>query len=259
MLHNIQRERQGIRGIFMSGMAESHSPDPEVPVLEKPFPFPDLGRSVREVLYRAHEQEAGHHERKRKQAQTISPNCCTKHAVPSTLLGEGMSSSLRNMAVICAAASMRSFGIGLLGVVLGVFLYRQGHSSGFIALVIAVGLAGSAAGTAVVTLLADRLGRRRTFFALAMLTAAGALPLIFNASPAVLALGAFLGMLNGMGTDRSAPFALEQAVIPSLVSDQKRTWSFAWYSLVLDAGGALGALAAGAPIVLERWGHVDIG
>ena len=70
---------------------------------------------------------------------------------------------------------------------------------------------------------------------------------------------AFLGMLNGMGTDRSPAFALEQATIPGLVADEKRTWALAWYSVVLDASGAVGALAAGIPIVAQRWWDADLG
>jgi MFS family permease len=168
-------------------------------------------------------------------------------------------SSTRNMALICAAAWLRSFGIGLLGVVLGVFLYREGFSSTAIGVVIAAGLAGAAAATALVTLHADRLGRRRTLLVLSLLTAAGATPLIVHSRFALMAAMAFLGMLNGMGTDRSAAFALEQAVIPGLVSDRGRTWTLAWYSLVLDAGGALGALAAGFPLLAQHWWALDIG
>jgi MFS family permease len=119
-------------------------------------------------------------------------------------------------------------------------------------------LAGAAAAAAIVTLKADRIGRRKTLFVLALLTAAGVFPLILGSGIAVLAPVAFFGMLNGMGTDRSAAFALEQAIIPGLVSDQRRTWSLAWYNLVLDASGALGALAGGIPLVAERWWNMDL-
>lgn len=174
------------------------------------------------------------------------------------MAGNGMRSFSRNLILIYAAAWLRSFGIGLLGVVLGVFLSREGFSSTSIGIVIAAGLAGAAAATAVVTLKADRLGRRRTLFVLSCLTAVGALPLLFHSGMALLAPVAFLGMLNGMGTDRSASFALEQAVIPGLVSDQQRTWGLAWYNVVLDASGALGALAAGFPVVGHRLWGVDL-
>ena len=153
---------------------------------------------------------------------------------------------------------MRSFGIGLLGVVLGVFLYREGYSSTAIGLVIAAGLAGAATGTVFITFKADRLGRRRTLCVLSLLTAVGSLPLIFHFGLPAMALIAFLGMLNGMGSDRSPAFALEQATIPGLVSDEKRTWALAWYSVVLDASGALGALAAGIPIAAQKWWSMDL-
>ncbi|HEV8494562.1 MAG TPA: MFS transporter [Candidatus Angelobacter sp.] len=166
--------------------------------------------------------------------------------------------SVRNLSIIYIAAWMRSFGIGLLGVVLGVFLYREGYSSPAIGLIIAAGLAGAATGTVFITFKADRLGRRRTLFVLSLLTAAGSLPLIFHLGLAAMVLIAFLGMLNGMGSDRSPAFALEQATIPGLVSDEKRTWALAWYSVVLDASGALGALAAGIPIAAQKWWSVDL-
>src|SRR5215510_6114929 len=114
-----------------------------------------------------------------------------------------MSSSMRNMALIWGAAALRSFGIGLMGVVLGVFLYREGYSSTAIGLVIAAGLAGAATGTVFITFKADRLGRRRTLFVLSLLTAVGSLPLIFHFGLPAMVLIAYLGMLNGMGTDRS--------------------------------------------------------
>jgi MFS family permease len=166
--------------------------------------------------------------------------------------------SARNLSIIYIAAWMRSFGIGLLGVVLGVFLYREGYSSTAIGLVIAAGLAGAATGTVFITFKADRLGRRRTLFALSLLTAAGLLPLIFHFGLPAMVLIAYLGMLNGMGSDRSPVFAMEQATIPGLVSDEKRTWALAWYSVVLDASGALGALAAGIPIAAQKWWSVDL-
>lgn len=169
------------------------------------------------------------------------------------------SASARNLSLIYIAAWMRSFGIGLLGVVLGVFLYREGFSSTAIGLVIAAGLAGSATGTVFITFKADRLGRRRTLFLLSLLTAAGVLPLIFHFGLPAMVLVAFVGMLNGMGSDRSPAFALEQATIPGLVPDVKRTWALAWYSVVLDASGAVGALAAGIPIAAQKWWNVDLG
>jgi MFS family permease len=166
--------------------------------------------------------------------------------------------SLRNLVLIYFAAGWRSFNIGLIGVVLGVYLSRAGFSATVIGLVIAAGLAGMALGTLFITFKADQLGRKRMLIALSLLNALGALPLIFHFGlPSLLAL-AFVGMLNGMGSDRSPSFALEQAMIPGLVSDQRRTWALAWYSVVLDASGAVGALAAGLPLLMQRVWAVEL-
>lgn len=165
----------------------------------------------------------------------------------------------RDLTLIYAAAWLRSFTIGLLGVVLGVFLSRRGLSPIGIGVVLAAGLAGSAAGTIFVTLRGDHAGRRRTLFVLSLLTAIGAVPLIWNFPLPLLAFIAFVSMLNGMGTDRSPGYALEQAVLPGLVADDKRTWTLAWYSLVLDVSGALGALAAAWPHVAQKYWGIQLG
>jgi MFS family permease len=167
-------------------------------------------------------------------------------------------SSRRDLGLIYAAAWLRSFGIGLLGVILGVFLYRRGLSSIAIGAILAAGIAGSATGTIFVTFRADAIGRRRTLFCLSLLTSLGSAAVIFNFSLPLLFIVTFFGMLNGMGTDRSAAYALEQALIPSLVPNERRTWVLAWYSLVLDASGALGALAAGLPLMMHAHLGVDL-
>jgi hypothetical protein len=49
-----------------------------------------------------------------------------------------------DLGLINAAGFLRSFGVGLMGVVLGIYLFRSGLSSTAIGLIIAIGLAGSA-------------------------------------------------------------------------------------------------------------------
>jgi MFS family permease len=158
----------------------------------------------------------------------------------------------RDLLLIDAAGFLRSLGVGLTGVVLGIYLFRIGLSSVAIGLVIAAGLAGSALATGVVSFAADRLGRKRFLLVLSLLSAVGGLALAVSPPSPLLLMMAFVGMLNGTGTDRSASFALDQAVVPGLVPDSKRTWSLAWYNVLLDGGGSLGALGAGLPILLQH-------
>jgi MFS family permease len=158
----------------------------------------------------------------------------------------------RDLALINIAGFLRSLGVGMIGVLLGIYLFRAGLSSVQIGLVIGAGLAGSALATILASFFGDRFGRRRSLAVLSIFSGIGGIGLALMPGLPVLFLLAFVGMLNGTGTDRSACHALDQAVIPGLVPDTKRTWKLAVYNALLDAGGSLGALAAGLPILLER-------
>src|SRR5262245_1389019 len=163
-----------------------------------------------------------------------------------------MNTSRHDPTLIYIAAFLRSATVSLVGVTLAIHLANLGFSAARIGLLIGVGLAGSSLATVVVSLRGDAWGRRRVLVALTVLTAVGYLALAaFTDAPALLSL-AFIGMLNGMGRDRGAASALEQAILPATVPDDQRTWALAWYNLVLDAGHAIGALAAATPTLLTR-------
>jgi predicted MFS family arabinose efflux permease len=118
-------------------------------------------------------------------------------------------------------------------------------------------LAGAAAATLLVGLRGDAFGRQRTLIAIAVLSALGYLAFAVSSRFAVLITVAFLGMLNGMGRDRGAATALEQAILPETTGPERRTLSLAWYNLGLDFGHAGGALAAAIPAALITWLDVD--
>ncbi len=166
-----------------------------------------------------------------------------------------VSHNLRN---IYGAALLRSTGVGLTGVLLGVYLSRAGFSASRIGVVITAGLAGLALATATVSLFADRLGRRRVLVGISILASLGGLGLAVTAQfPGLLAL-AFLGLVNGMGTDRGPAFALDQALIPQTTSADRRTWALSWHSLIMDIGHALGAFMAAVPLLMSRWLGLDM-
>jgi MFS family permease len=152
------------------------------------------------------------------------------------------------------AAFIRALATGLIGVLLGVYLGEIGLDARTIGVIVSVGLAGAAAGTLLVTFLADRLGHRRVLLAITLLSAAGGVALALSAHPLILGVAAFLGMVNGMGRDRGAALVLEQAVLPATVSSAERTLVFARYNVLQDVGHALGSLAAGLPALLRETG-----
>src|SRR5215510_9734498 len=126
-------------------------------------------------------------------------------------MNNGTNDVARNIGLICLAAFLRSMSTGTLGVVLAVYLSRHGLSATWIGAVIAAGLAGSAVATAWISYRVDVLGRRGSLILLAVLSSFGGVALISFHAPVALIIVSFIAMLNGMGTDRSAAFAIEQA------------------------------------------------
>lgn len=166
--------------------------------------------------------------------------------------------SLRDRTLIYAAAFLRSLGIGMCGVLLALHLNALGWDVRRTGLLVTAGLAGIATATLLTSLLADR-ARRFSLIVLGAFNVLGGLALVispqYKDAPVVLLAFAFFGMINGLGRDRGPAYALEQALLPSTTTEERRTWTIAWYSLLMDAGLALGSLAAGVPFLLRhKWG-----
>lgn len=145
----------------------------------------------------------------------------------------------------------------MVAVLMGIHLARLGYDPAAIGGVVSAGLAGAAVAALLTTIAGDRVGRRR---ALTLLAAAGALGTVVVAvatDPALLAIAAFFGMLNGMGRDRGASMILDQVVLPATTADRARTAAFAKYNVAQDAGHALGSLLAGLPAALRSVAPVD--
>ena len=157
----------------------------------------------------------------------------------------------RDRAILYSAAFLRALATGMIAVLIGIHLAKLRFDPATIGTVVASGLAGAAAAALAITLAADRIGRRRALVGLGLLGALGGLGVALAGQPVLVGLAAFFGMLNGMGRDRGASMILDQAVLPSLATDDRRTYAFAYYNVVQDAGHAFGSLLAGFPILLR--------
>src|SRR4026209_1080271 len=156
--------------------------------------------------------------------------------------------------LIALAAFVRAMTIGVTGVTLAIYLAALGLTAAAVGVLVGASLAGAATATLAQSVFADRIGRRRALIALAILTSLGFVAIALTRTSSLITLGpiAFFGMLNGMGRDRGAAAALDQAILPGTTSEDRRTWTLAWYNHALDAGHALGALGGAAPTVLSR-------
>ena len=154
--------------------------------------------------------------------------------------------------LLYASAFVRAAATSTAGVTLGGFLAKLDARGAELGLIVSAGLAGGAVAAILATFVADRVGRRRFLVITNLFGVAGTIAFALASSPLALAAAAFVGMVNGMGKDRGAALVLEQAVLPSMAPAAERTHIIARYTMMLDLGHALGALAAGAPVWLAR-------
>jgi MFS family permease len=153
-----------------------------------------------------------------------------------------------------AAGFLRSTAIATTGVLLGFHLRSVGLTKEAMGAVLGAGLAGGALSVLLAAVAVERIGRKRFLVALSALGALGTAAAAFLDGPWTLGAAAFLGMLNGMGRDRGAGAALDQALLPATTDDRGRTFAIARYTLLQDVGCAIGNLSAALPAALVLLG-----
>ena len=147
---------------------------------------------------------------------------------------------------ILLARGLRTFAYGYLAVILGAYLDRLGLDPFQIGLVFTGAIAGSAVMTVVWSLLADRVGRRRTVTIMAALMAIGGLVFAVSDRFGLLLLGAVTGTISVTSSEVGVFQTVEQAILPQTAPDARRTWLFSLYNTTANFAQAVGSLAAGS-------------
>jgi MFS family permease len=153
--------------------------------------------------------------------------------------------------LLLASCAVRSFAYGFLSVILGLYLDTIGLSPAAIGWIFTAALAGSAVMTIVITVVADRFGRKLLLIAGAVLMALAGWVFAVTDHPLMLALAAICGTISPSGKDVGPFLSLEQAILPQTTEEKQRTAVFSSYNLVGSFAGALGALAVGLPAILS--------
>ena len=144
-----------------------------------------------------------------------------------------------------ATRMVRMFAYGLIAIILGLYLVQVGFSDTQVGLVLSLTLLGDAAVSLPITIIADRLGRRRMLLVGAglMIFAGVVFALTTNILP--LTLAAIIGTISPSGNEVGPFLAVEQAALPHTTTDQHRTQVFAWYSLGGSVMTGVGSFAGG--------------
>ncbi len=147
--------------------------------------------------------------------------------------------------LLFATRMVRLFAYGFLAVILGLYLAQVGLNDTQIGLVLSLTLLGDAAISLPITIIADRLGRRRMLLVGAGLMIFAGVAFAVTSDITLLTIAAIIGTISPNGNEVGPFLAIEQAALPQTTTAQQRTHVFAWYSLLGSLATGFGSLVGG--------------
>ncbi|PQK14273.1 hypothetical protein BB8028_0004g12030 [Beauveria bassiana] len=160
--------------------------------------------------------------------------------------------SPRDIKLLCLQRFVRLFAYGVTTLILVAYLQLLGHSRTRIGLFMTLTLAGDVIISFLLTLFADRLGRRSILSLGALLMAASGVVFALCANYWVLLLAAVLGVVSPAGNEIGPFRAVEESIVAHLTPAEHRAEVYAWYTLFAPAGSAFGMMAGGWAVEAAR-------
>ena len=157
----------------------------------------------------------------------------------------------RDGKLIIVSRGLCTFAQSTIAILLAIYLDKLGFSLVQIGAFLSAGVAGSAFFTFIVSLIAERVGRRRLLIVFTLMSAGAGLALVFIDDFLPLMFIAFIGSITGRGAMGPAR-PLEQASLTDMAPSERRTDLFAIYRITAVGGTALGALAVGLPTIYQN-------
>ncbi len=161
----------------------------------------------------------------------------------------------RDGKLLLTARILRTFAYGFLSIILAIYLKVLGFDDILIGLLLASTLINGVIFTLIASFYADRVGRRRTLIAYALLMSLSGAVFIFTENYVAMILAALIGTINVTGSETGAFLSIEQAILPQTVKDtQKRNTIFGLYNMVGTFAMSAGILVSGVPNLLQQYG-----
>src|SRR5215204_5114069 len=160
-------------------------------------------------------------------------------------MAEVIGSSAFDVRLLFATRILRMGAYGALAVVRALYLAELGFSEKKIGLLLTLTLVGDTAISLWLTVVADRVGRRKVLIVGAVLMAAAGAMFAISTSWVVLLVAATIGVISPSGKEVGPFLSIEQAALSHVSEAERRTHLFAWYNLLGSIAAAVGALAGG--------------
>ncbi len=163
-----------------------------------------------------------------------------------------MNRTSADFSILFSTRSVRLFAYGFLSVILALYLADIGLDEKEIGLLFSLTLLGDALVSFWLTTQADRIGRRITLIAGAVLMMLSGAAFAATSNRVLLVTAAIVGVISPSGKEIGPFLSVEQAALSQLVPDVRRTHVFAWYNLAGSLASAAGALAGGLVVYWLR-------
>ncbi|KAL8789803.1 MAG: hypothetical protein Q9195_006637 [Heterodermia aff. obscurata] len=171
-----------------------------------------------------------------------------------------LSQSSRDVYLLLLTRFIRMFAYGSSTLILALYFEALGIPDTQIGLFMTLTLVGDIAISLGLTIVADRLGRRRVLTLGALLMALSGVVFATTSNYWVLLLAAILGVISPSGSDIGPFRAVEESTLAHLSNAKTRPEIFAWYVIIGTAGTASGTLICGfvtQALQSGGWGQVD--
>ena len=150
-----------------------------------------------------------------------------------------------DISLLFSARITRLFAYGFVSVILVLYLAETGLSGTGIGAILTATLAGDILVSLWITMIADRMGRKKMLLLGALLMVMAGIVLLVTHNPIWITIAAIIGIISPSGNEIGPFLSIEQAALAQLVPDKRRTAAFGWYNLAGSFATATGALIGG--------------
>lgn len=140
---------------------------------------------------------------------------------------------------------VRLFAYGFLSIILSLYLAQLDLTENQIGLLLSLTLVGDTVISLWITLVADRIGRRKMLILGSGLMVLAGLVFATTHNFLLLLVAAIIGTISPSGNEVGPFLPIEQAILPQTVPVKHRTHIFAWYHLAGSFATAIGSLCSG--------------
>ncbi|KAK9490295.1 major facilitator superfamily domain-containing protein [Lipomyces doorenjongii] len=147
--------------------------------------------------------------------------------------------------LLCFQRFIRMFAYGQVTIILALFFEALGITEDKTGLFMTSTLLGDVVISFLLTLVADKIGRRKILAAGAILMCMSGITFSYATNYWVLLIAAIVGVISPSGNEIGPFRAIEESTLAHLTDLKDRPDLYAWYSLLGSLGAALGTITSG--------------